>query len=209
VVACWCAFQWALLRLLPGGEYRGPVTASGASPVYKKNGLAAWAVTHALLIAGFYSGVLSPTALYDHYGEVLATLALLVFPLCAGLYLKGIHAPNSPDRTITGYRVFDYFQGVELHPTAFGTSLKQLVNSRISMMGWSAIAVALCAYQMSTPAGLSSASRRRSRRSPVPFFCGRRLLPSSTMHDRFATKICGVLAGENSSAQSPAASPRR
>ncbi len=200
VVACWCAFQWALLRLLPGGEYRGPVTASGASPVYKKNGLAAWAVTHALLIAGFYSGVLSPTALYDHYGEVLATLALLVFPLCAGLYLKGIHAPNSPDRTITGYRVFDYFQGVELHPTAFGTSLKQLVNSRISMMGWSAIAVALCAYQMSTPAGLSSALFVSSAIAIVylfKFFLWETGYFTSldVMHDRFGYYICGgVLA---------------
>jgi len=200
LIACWCAFQWALLRVLPGSEFLGPLTASGARPAYKKNGLAAWAVSHALLMAGFYSGVLSATTFYQHYGELLATLAMLAFPLCAVLYFKGIHAPNSPDRVVTGHRLFDYFQGIELHPTIFGTSLKQLVNSRISMMGWSAIVVAFCAHQMSTPAGLSSAllvSSAIAIAYLLKFFVWETGYFTSldVMHDRFGYYICGgVLA---------------
>jgi 7-dehydrocholesterol reductase len=200
LVACWCAFQWALLLVLPGPEYLGPLTASGARPVYKKNGLAAWGVTHALLVAGFASGVLSATSFYHRYGELLSTLALLAFAVCAILYVKARHAPNSPDRVVTGYPLFDYFQGIELHPTIFGTSLKQLVNSRIAMMGWSAVVVSFCAHQFSTPAGLSSALLVSSAIVIVylfKFFLWETGYFASldVMHDRFGYYICGgVLA---------------
>jgi 7-dehydrocholesterol reductase len=200
LIVSWSAFQWALLRLLPGRDHRGPVTASGAQPIYRRNGLLAWAVTHALLLVGFGSGVLSAGALYQHYGELLATLTVLVFPLCLVLYFKALRAPNSPDRVVTGYPLFDYFQGVELHPTLFGTSLKQLVNSRISMMGWSAIVLALCAHQLSAPGGLSLALLVSSAivlLYLLKFFAWETGYFASldVMHDRFGYYICGgVLA---------------
>ncbi|MCP6646574.1 ERG4/ERG24 family protein, partial [Klebsiella pneumoniae] len=56
----------------------------------------------------------------------------------------------------TGNPIYDFFMGVELHPTVGGTSAKQLVNCRISMMGWSAIVVAFCAYQIEARGTLSN-----------------------------------------------------
>ena len=120
--------------MLPGPEHQGPVTTSGARPIYKKNGLFAWGVTHALLIAGFYSGVLSASALYERYGEVLATLALLAFPLCTLLYFKAVPAQNRP-RPPRHWNRVRYFRH-RVH-RRLGTSLKRSSTTHL-MKGWSA-----------------------------------------------------------------------
>lgn len=144
----WGALGWALLRFLPGRPFFGPAAPSGYRPEYRANGVAAWLVTHALLLAGLASGVLSGRALFARYGELLATLNLVALGGCAILRLKAAVSPTSPDLVKTGNPIFDFFQGVELHPRGLGVNLKQLVNCRVSMMGWSALVVTSCAYQI-------------------------------------------------------------
>ena len=72
------------------------------------------------------------------------------------LYLKGTYHPSSSDHGRTGNLVWDYFWGVELHPTLFGESLKQYVNCRLSMMGWSVIVVSCAAKQLETGGHLTN-----------------------------------------------------
>lgn len=144
----WTILAWALLRYLPGKPFLGPVTPSGSRAAYKANGVLAWLVTHALLVIGFASGVLSGRAVFERYGELLATLNLVALAGCGLVRMKAAFFPTSPDVVRTGNAIFDYFQGVELHPRALGVDLKQLVNCRISMMGWSSLALAMCAHQI-------------------------------------------------------------
>jgi 7-dehydrocholesterol reductase len=134
----WLALQLGLLLLLPAQEHLGPPTPAGERPRYRENGLGAWIVTHGLLVGGWAAGVVRPAALVEAWGGMLVLLNVSALVLCAALYVKGRTMPSSRDTVYTGLPVFDFFQGIELHPRMFGVSLKQLINCRLSMMGWSA-----------------------------------------------------------------------
>jgi 7-dehydrocholesterol reductase len=146
-----------LLVLLPGKIHLGPVTPTGKRPRYRTNGLAAWFVTHAILVLGAYPlGLYRLGEIYDNLGSILVTANILALVLCGVLYWKGLHHPSSTDNGSSGSFVWDYFWGVELHPTLGGESLKQLVNCRVSMMGWSVIVISCAAKQWETDGRISN-----------------------------------------------------
>jgi 7-dehydrocholesterol reductase len=156
IVLGWVAFQAILLQLLPGRTSLGPLTPAGVQPTYRLNGVAAWVITHVVVVGGWWLGLLDVGALYRHYGAVLATLNLIALPFCAFLYWKGRRYPSSPDAVVTGNPLLDFFQGVELHPRLFGVNVKQLVNCRVSMMGWSVVFVSFAITQYEQHGSLSS-----------------------------------------------------
>ena len=146
-----------LLRFLPGRQYEGPITPSGSRPRYRLNGVPAWVVTHLLFIGGSYGlRLFDPGIVWDHFGEILSTLVIFAFLLCVGLYFKGRLRPNSPDHSFSGNVIWDFYWGVELHPTLFGLNLKQLINCRFSMMGWSLIVCSFAARQAELSGHLST-----------------------------------------------------
>jgi 7-dehydrocholesterol reductase len=146
-----------LLVLLPGKIHHGPVTPTGNRPRYRMNGLAAWVVTHGvLLLAAYPLGLFRLGEIYDNLGSILVVCNVLALLLCGVLYYKGVHAPSSSDNGRSGNVIFDYFWGVELHPTLFGESLKQYVNCRLSMMGWSVIVISCAAKQYETEGRISN-----------------------------------------------------
>ena len=137
-----------LLKWLPGKSFEGPVTPAGNRPSYKLNGVAAWLVTLALFFGGSYGLKLFKAGIvWDHFGEILATLVLFAFIFCVGLYFKGRYWPSSEDASLSGNFIWDYYWGVELHPRLLGVNLKQLINCRLSMMGWGVIICSFAAKQ--------------------------------------------------------------
>jgi 7-dehydrocholesterol reductase len=146
-----------LLVLLPGPIHHGPVTPAGNRPRYRMNGLAAWVVTHGVLVLAAYPlGLFKLGEIYDNLGSILVICNVLAILLCGVLYLKGVRAPSSSDNGRSGNVVWDYFWGVELHPTVFGVSLKQYVNCRLSMMGWSVIVISCAAKQWESTGRVSN-----------------------------------------------------
>ncbi|MFO0552875.1 MAG: hypothetical protein U0271_31090 [Polyangiaceae bacterium] len=196
----WVGGQGVLLKVLPGKPHYGPVTPTGQQPLYKLNGIAAWIITHlGLYVAAYPLHLFSPSAVYDRFGEILVTINALALAFCAFLYVKGRVRPSTTDAVYTGEPLFDFFQGIELHPTLFGVNLKQLINCRVSMMGWSVIVLAFAAKQhalyghvstsMMVCAGLIAAYLFK-------FFWweGGYFNSLDIMHDRFGYYICwGVL----------------
>jgi 7-dehydrocholesterol reductase len=151
------ALQVALLVGLPAEIHEGPVTPAGHRPRYRRNGLAAFLVTHALLAAASLGlGLFRPGAVYDQLGPMLVTADVLALVLCVALYVKGIVAPSSADAGRSGNPVFDFFWGVELHPTLAGISLKQLFNCRLGMMSWSVVVLSCAAKQYEAHGRLST-----------------------------------------------------
>jgi 7-dehydrocholesterol reductase len=138
VIVAWTVFQGLLLEILPGPLVKGPVTPMGVQPVYKDNGLSSWMVTHtAWLVLGPILGLINMGALYPMWGSIIATANLMAVPFCVFLYWKGRYFPSTPDAVYSGRPAFDFFQGIELHPSLLHMNLKQLLNCRVSMMGWS------------------------------------------------------------------------
>jgi 7-dehydrocholesterol reductase len=157
ILSVWLALQTFLLVALPGRRHRGPVTPAGDEITYKLNGVPAFLAT----LAGFYLAAyrlewFSPTIVYDHFGEILMTCTVAAILCSFLLYLKGLWAPSTRDSGSTGWMVWDFYWGMELHPRILGIDLKQLVICRLAMMGWAVILLSCAAKQIELHGHLSN-----------------------------------------------------
>jgi 7-dehydrocholesterol reductase len=199
IIVVFAGVELLLLLVLPGEKRPGPVTPRGNQPSYRKNGVLAFFATHALFWAGVGLHLYPASIVYDHHGDLLATLCLFALCFCGFLWWKAKHRPSSNDITITGNPLFDYFQGMELHPRIFGVDLKQLCNCRIAMMGWGVLIVSFAAKQHELYGHVSSGmivSVALQLAYILKFFVWEQGYFASLdiMHDRFGFYICwGVL----------------
>jgi 7-dehydrocholesterol reductase len=202
IILVFAGVEVTLLVGLPGRIYEGPLTPMGVRPRYKLNGLPAWFITHALFFIASFGLHLFPAGIvWDYFGEILATLVLFALVFCLGLYFKGRYRPSTEDRSLSGNFIWDYYWGVELHPTLLGVNLKQLINCRLSMMGWSVIVCSFAARQAELNGGHVSNTILVSAALMViylfRFFWWESGYFTSLdiMHDRFGYYICwGVMA---------------
>lgn len=140
--------QLLLLLCVPGSRFVAIPTPMGNRPEYKLNGVACFFITHAAFAAAAYAGWIRYGFLYDHFGELLAFLNQSALVATVMLYFRGIYFPTNSDSGTTGYGfVWDMWHGTELHPEIFGVSLKQLINCRFALMGWSVAVVAFACKQ--------------------------------------------------------------
>ncbi len=148
IVIIFVVLQVILLQWLPGKIFEGPITPTGNRPRYRLNGIPAWLITHVLFFgSSFGLHLFNAGIVWDHFGEILATLILFALVVCVYLYFKGRIWPTSEDRSVSDNVIWDFYWGIELHPTLFGINLKQLINCRFSMMGWSVIVCSFAAKQ--------------------------------------------------------------
>jgi 7-dehydrocholesterol reductase len=146
VLLTFAAFQLALMRLVPGREYRGPITPSGNVPVYIANGLQSFFITVcSFLLGAYYFKWFSPTIIYTHYAEMISAMCVFSFGFCALLFIKGLNFPSSADSGSTGNYVLDFYWGTELYPRIFGWDVKMFTNCRFGMMAWALIPISFAA----------------------------------------------------------------
>lgn len=202
IILIFLSVEIILLQGLPGRIFEGPIAPGGNRPRYKLNGLSAWLLTHILFFASSFGlHLFRAGIIWDHFGEIVVTLILFAFLFCLFLYWKGRSWPTSDDRSISGNIIWDFYWGIELHPTIFGINLKQLINCRFSMMGWSVIVCSFAARQAElNPSGHISNSMLVSAALMViyvfKFFYWESGYFTSLdiMHDRFGYYICwGVM----------------
>jgi 7-dehydrocholesterol reductase len=148
MIGCYAAFELLLMRVLPGKRFEGPITPSGNVPVYKANGVAAFATTLVTFLGLAYGlHLFSATIIYDNFGDIIGALNTFSVVFCLGLYLKGRFAPSSSDHGLTGNPIFDYYWGTELYPRVLGWDVKMFTNCRFGMMGWPLILLSFAARQ--------------------------------------------------------------
>lgn len=149
VVFGYCAWAIFWMKVLPGKRVTGPVTPKGNVPVYTDNGFLHYCVTmagFAVLTVGLKLNGLSPTVVYDRFGELLAFMNGFAIVLVFVLYLKGVSSPSSTDsgRTGKGF-IFDYYWGTELYPRICGVDVKVFTNCRFGMTVWPLL---VCIYAL-------------------------------------------------------------
>jgi 7-dehydrocholesterol reductase len=148
IIGIFAGTELALMRLLPGKPFQGPVTPEGNVPVYKANGVLAFATTLTLFAVGAFALRLFPASiLYDHLGEILGAMNLFSLVFCVLLYVKGRFAPSTSDHGLSGNFVFDYYWGTELYPRVLGWDVKMFTNCRFGMMGWPLLLLSYAAKQ--------------------------------------------------------------
>jgi len=156
IILIFMAVQLILMRLIPGRRVTGPITTTGHTPVYKKNGMSCFIITLALYyFCAYHFNLFSPAIVYDHFAGILGALNFFSLIFCVALYIKGRLAPSATDHGSTGNFIFDYYWGTELYPRILGWDVKQFTNCRVGMMAWPIIILSFAAKQ-SQLFGLSS-----------------------------------------------------
>lgn len=148
ILAVFASVELLLMKILPGKRFEGPVTPKGNTPVYKANGVPAFACTMLLFyLATAQFKLFSATIIYDNFGGLLGALNFFSLLFCAFLYFKGRIKPSSTDSGTTGGAIFDYFWGMELYPRVLGWDVKMFTNCRFGMMSWGLILISYAAKQ--------------------------------------------------------------
>lgn len=186
-------FQAALLFLLPGATFYAIPTPMGNRPRYFLNGILAFFVTHFIFLYAQLNGYIRMEILYDCFGSLLAFLNKIAIVVTVLLYIRGIYFPTNSDSGKTGFGIiWDLWQGTELHPEIFGISLKQLINCRFAMMGWSVAIVAFAFKQKELYGSISSStivSLTLQTLYIFKFFCWEGGYFNSVSHNFFSIEI--------------------
>jgi len=130
ILSAFVLFEAFLMMIIPGKEHRGPLTATGHTPVYKGNGFQCFTITMVAIYAIYHFGLFNLGGIYDIFHEIIVAASLFALSFCAFLVIKGIVVPSSTDNQVSGNPIFDFFWGVELYPRFGSLDLKTLVNCR-------------------------------------------------------------------------------
>lgn len=142
------ALQTILLVFLPGARFVACTTPMGNSPTYRLNGVISFFLTHVFLLLLHAAGAWRYGELFDEFGPLLAFLNQFALVATVGLYVRGILTPTNSDSGRSGNGIiWDLWMGTELHPEIAGVSLKQLINCRFALMGWSVAVVSFALKQ--------------------------------------------------------------
>jgi 7-dehydrocholesterol reductase len=136
MIGAFFAFELVLQRWLPGKEFKASITPKGNVPVYTANGMQAYLLTIATLLTLSHFDVINPSLVYDKFGNILASMNLIAWVLCAVLLLKGHLAPSTTDSGTTGSWIYDFYWGMDLYPNILGWDVKMFTNCRAGMMFW-------------------------------------------------------------------------
>ena len=146
MIGAYMALELFLQRFFPAKDFHATITPNGNVPVYKANGMQSYLVTLALLMGGAYYEVITPSKVYDKFGNILASMNIFAWVLCFVLLVKGHVAPSTTDSGSTGSWVFDFYWGMDLYPNILGWDVKMFTNCRAGMMFW-AVGIISFAYK--------------------------------------------------------------
>ncbi|KAI7986120.1 7-dehydrocholesterol reductase [Camellia lanceoleosa] len=152
MIACYAAFEAVLQLFLPGKRVEGPISPAENRPVYKANGVAAYAVTLITYLSLWWLGlsyskrgiharhvrmfaVFNPSIVYDHLGEIFSALIFGSLIFCIFFCIKGHVATSSSDSGSCGNIIIDFYWGMELYPRiGKNFDIKDFTNCRFGMI---------------------------------------------------------------------------
>jgi len=141
----WVAFQALLQLFLPGKIEHGVELEDGTRLAYKLNGLFAELLTVGAAVALVATGMIEPTLLYDHFGELLSTANAVVFALCIYVYLLGRKQATEEEKKRNVIEAF--FVGAARNPRNGPFDWKFFCESRPGMILWVLINLSFVAAQ--------------------------------------------------------------
>ncbi|MGE0785352.1 MAG: hypothetical protein AB7S26_06675 [Sandaracinaceae bacterium] len=140
IFGAWMILQVILQIVVPGKVVEGaPLPHGGGRLSYKLNGLGAFLVSAALLVAGLLTHVISARAILDELGPLLTISTLAAALLALWFYVWG-RRRGELERS-TGNVVYDFYMGTVLNPRFGLFDLKFFFESHIGMGTWGALAI--------------------------------------------------------------------
>ncbi|MEZ4352952.1 MAG: hypothetical protein R3F16_04675 [Myxococcota bacterium] len=151
----WVAFQAALFHGLPGRTVEGAPLPDGRRLEYRLNGLAAFGITLAVAALGVASGLVPASLLYDHLGELVSTMNVVVLVGAIGLAVFARTQADASERRLNWIEA--YTLGACRNPRIGRFDLKFFCESRPSMILWILIDLSFAAKQIELHGQLSPA----------------------------------------------------
>lgn len=155
ILFAWIAVQAVLYVVVPARVVQGWPTEHGERAEYRINGLFAFGVSAALLVAAIAFDLLSPRAVVAQFGPLLTVATIFAVVAALLTYVAGrrrAHLERS-----TGNVVYDFYMGTILNPKIGRHDVKFFFESRIGMGAWGAFAILLPAAELEATGTLSTA----------------------------------------------------
>lgn len=154
IFGAWLALQVVLQLVLPGKVVTGAPLPSGERLPYRMNGLFAFAVSIAIVLALLATGTLRASTVVAELGPLLTISTLTAFALAIWFYVWG-RRRGALERS-SGNVPYDFFMGTILNPRFGLFDLKFFFESHIGMGTWGALAVILPAAELERTGALST-----------------------------------------------------
>ena len=155
IFAAWLALQAVLYVFGPGRVVQGWPTEHGERAEYRINGIFAFGVSAALLVAAIAVELVSPRAVIAQFGPLLTIATLFALGAAALTHVAGRRRGHL-ERS-TGNPIYDFYMGTILNPRIGRHDIKFFFESRIGMGAWGAFAILLPAAELETTGSLSTA----------------------------------------------------
>ncbi len=155
IFAAWLVLQAVLYVVVPARVLQGWPTEHGERAEYRINGLVAFAISAALLIAAIALEWISPRAVIGQLGPLLTIATLFAYVATTLTHIAGrrrAHLEHS-----TGHPIYDFYMGTILNPKVGRHDVKFFFESRIGMGAWGAFAILLPAAELEATGSLSTA----------------------------------------------------
>lgn len=153
IFASWIGLHIVLQLVLPGKVVTGAPLPNGERLQYRMNGLFAFVVSIALLVALLATGTLRASMILEELGPLLTISTLAAFALALWFYVWG-RKRGALERS-SGNVPYDFFMGTVLNPRFGLFDLKFFFESHIGMGTWGALAVLLPAVELERTGTLS------------------------------------------------------
>lgn len=128
----WCAF----FLMIPFDRYKGPQTASGHHPEYSHNCAPLYFVTFVIYLGLHTLWPDLSTRIYVNFPYIVGTTNIMGFVLSGYFWWKGKHHPDVEQQPEDRPMLYEFYQGLELHPRMLNIDVKQWLLTRIAFMGW-------------------------------------------------------------------------
>jgi len=155
IFGAWLVLQAVLYVVAPGRVLQGWPTEHGERAEYRINGLFAFGVSAALLVAALALELVSARAVLAQLGPLLTIATLFAVVAAALTHVAGrrrAHLERS-----TGNPIYDFYMGTILNPRIGRHDLKFFFESRIGMGSWGAFAILMPAAELEMHGTLSTA----------------------------------------------------
>ena len=155
ILGGWLGLQVVLQLVSPGKVVTGAPLPNGERLSYRMNGLFAFLVSVAIVVALLASGVLRASTIVAELGPLLTLSTIVALAQAAWLYVWG-RRRGALERS-SGNVAYDFFMGTVLNPRFGLFDLKFFFESHVGMGTWGVLAIVLPAAELERTGTLSTA----------------------------------------------------
>jgi protein-S-isoprenylcysteine O-methyltransferase Ste14 len=154
IYGAWLALHALLYVVAPGKTVEGATLRDGTRLPYKMNGLLAFVVSIATIVALLATKTIRATEILAELGPMITVSTLMIAAFSVWFYFWG-RARGMRERS-SGILVYDFFMGTVLNPRLGRFDFKFFFESRMGMGSWGALAVLLAAAELERTGTLST-----------------------------------------------------